>query len=185
MHALKAGGFHTLTIRQYSAYVHGDLRGLPERPILITFDDGRQDAYLAANGILRSYGFHATQFAVPGWVVHNPGFSVSWAELEQMHRGTTWDVESHFGYGPEKVPVSSTGATGARFAYLQYLPAAPSRPGHPATPVTWRPSPSSRRPSPATNCTASSSSVIIYPASGRSPRPSPAPITVRTARTTR
>ncbi len=134
MRALKLGGFHTLTIRQYAAYVHGDLRGLPERPILITFDDGRQDAYLAASGILRSYGFHATEFAVPGWVVHNPGFSVSWAELEQMHRGTTWDAESHFGYGPEKVPVSNTGATEARFAYLRYLPAVPGRhrghPGH-------------------------------------------------------
>jgi hypothetical protein len=131
MRALKLGGFHTLTIQQYAAYVHGDLRSLPERPILLTFDDGRQDAYLAANGILRSYGFHATELAVPGWVVHNPGFSVSWAELEQMHRGTTWDVESHFGYGPEKVTVSKTGMTGARFAYLQYLPAVPGRPGHP------------------------------------------------------
>ncbi len=131
MRALKLGGFHTLTIQQYAAYVHGDLRGLPERPILLTFDDGRQDAYLAANGILHSYGFHATELAVPGWVVHNPGFSVSWAELEQMHRGTTWDVESHFGYGPEKVTVSKTGTTGARFAYLQYLPAVSGRPGHP------------------------------------------------------
>jgi len=131
MRALKLGGFHTLTIQQYAAYVHGDLRSLPERPILLTFDDGRQDAYVAANGILHSYGFHATELAVPGWVVHNPGFSVSWAELEQMHRGTTWDVESHFGYGPEKVTVSKTGMTGARFAYLQYLPAVPSRPGHP------------------------------------------------------
>jgi len=129
MRALKLGGFHTLTMQQYAAYVHGDLRGLPERPIMITFDDGRQDAYLAANGILHSYGFHATELAVPGWVVHNPGFSVSWAELEQMHRGTTWDAEPHFGYGPEKVTVSNTGATGARFAYLQYLPAVPGRPG--------------------------------------------------------
>jgi hypothetical protein len=134
MRALKLGGFHTLTIGQYAAYVHGNLRNLPERPILITFDDGRRDAYLAANGILRSYGFHATELAVPGWVVHNPGFSVSWAELEQMRRGTTWDVESHFGYGPEKVAVSNAGATGARFAYLQYLPAVPSRPGHSGRP---------------------------------------------------
>jgi hypothetical protein len=131
MRALKLGGFHTLTIGQYAAYVHGKLRNLPERPILITFDDGRKDAYQAANGILRGYGFHATELAVPGWVVRNPGFSLSWAQLEQMHRGTTWDVEPHFGYGPEKVTISSTGRTGARFAYLQYLPAAPGRAGHP------------------------------------------------------
>jgi len=44
--------------------------------------------------------------------------------------GTTWDVESHFGFGPEKVQVSKTGTTGARFAYLQYLPGAPGHPGH-------------------------------------------------------
>jgi Polysaccharide deacetylase len=134
MRALKLGGFHTLTIEQYAAYVHGDLRGLPERPVLLTFDDGRQDAYQAANPILTADGFHATELAVPGWVVHNPGFSVSWAELAQMYRGSTWDIESHFGFGPEKIQVSNTGATGARFAYLQYIPAVPGRPGHPGSP---------------------------------------------------
>jgi hypothetical protein len=134
MLALKLGGFHTLTLGQYAAYSRGNLRALPERPILITFDDGRQDAYLAATGILRKYGFHATELAVPGWVTGHPGFSVSWAELAQMYHGSTWDVASHFGYGPEKVGISKTGATGARFAYLQYLPAAPGTKGHPGHP---------------------------------------------------
>ena len=184
MRALKAGGFHTLTIQQYAAYVHGDRRGLPERPIMITFDDGRQDAYLAANGILRGYGFHATELAVPGWVVHNPGLSVSWAELEQMHRGNTWDVEPHFGYGPEKVTVSNTGMTGRGSPTCSTSRRCPAGLATLAIPVSCRPSPSSRRRSPATNCMASSSSVIICPASSRSPPPSPAPTTARTARTT-
>jgi hypothetical protein len=134
MRALQLGGFHPLTISQYAAYVRGDAAGLPVRPILLTFDDGRQDAYLAANGILRSYGFHATDLAVPGWVTGHPGFSVSWAEIAQMSHGTTWNVESHFGYGPEKVRISRTGATGARLGYLQYLPAVPARRGHPGHP---------------------------------------------------
>jgi peptidoglycan/xylan/chitin deacetylase (PgdA/CDA1 family) len=135
MRALKLGGFHPLTLRQYAAYVHGARRDLPERPIMLTFDDGRQDAYQAADGILRRYGFHATELAVPGWILAHPEFSVSWAELAQMYHGTTWDVASHFGYGPEKVVVSKTGATGARFGYLAYLPAVPSRTGHPGQPA--------------------------------------------------
>lgn len=134
MRALKLGGFHTLTIAQYAAYVRGHAAGLPARPILLTFDDGRQDAYLAANGILRSYGFHATDLAVPGWVTGHPGFSLSWDEIARMSHGTTWNVEPHFGYGPEKVQISKTGATGARLGYLQYLPAVPGRPGHPRHP---------------------------------------------------
>lgn len=134
MRALKLGGFHPLTLRQYAAYAHGTLRALPERPIMITFDDGRQDAYSAADGILRKYGFHATELAVPGWITSHPQFSVSWAELARMYHGTTWDVASHFGYGPEKVLISKSGATGARFAYLAYRPAVPGRPGHPGQP---------------------------------------------------
>jgi hypothetical protein len=110
---------------------------------------------------------------------------VSWAELAQMYQGTTWDVASHFGYGPEKVQISKTGTTGARFADLGYVPTVPARKGHPATPATWKRSPSSGSSSPATNCGASSSSVTTCPGSSRSPPPSPAPTTGRTARTTR
>jgi hypothetical protein len=32
MRALKLGGFHTLTLRQYAAYAHGNLRPCPSGP---------------------------------------------------------------------------------------------------------------------------------------------------------
>jgi hypothetical protein len=122
MLALKVAGFHTLTIQQYAHFVKHGYRGLPSRPILLTFDDGRLDAYRAANRLLRAYGFHATELVVPSWVSANPHFSLNWPELTQMARTSTWDVQLHFGYGREEIRRNSSGKTGAAFAYKQYLP---------------------------------------------------------------
>lgn len=130
MEALKVAGFHTLTIEQYAAYVHGHSKGLPSRPILITFDDGRLDAYRAADAILRHEGFHATELAVPGWVRTNPGFSLSWSQLERMNAGGTWQVQEHFGYGHEAVRIDALGKRGAAFGYREYLPGRGGRSGH-------------------------------------------------------
>ncbi len=130
MRALKVAGFHTLTIQQYVHFVAHGYRGLPSRPILLTFDDGRLDAYRAANDVLQSYGFHATELVVPSWVTRHPHFSLSWSELQQMSRGTTWDIQLHFGYGREEIRYNQAGDTGAAFAYLQYHAGHDGGPGY-------------------------------------------------------
>jgi hypothetical protein len=130
MAALAAGGFHTLTMEQYLRFVRGHSKGLPSRPILLTFDDGRQDAYLAADPILRSYHFHAVEFVVPGWVITHPGFSLSWAQIRAMTASGTWDVEEHFGYGHEYVPVNAAGRHGAVFGDLAFQPGRGGVAGH-------------------------------------------------------
>jgi hypothetical protein len=133
MLALKVAGFHTLTIQQYAHYVKHGYRGLPSRPILLTFDDGRLDAYRAANALLQAYGFHATELVVPAWVSGNPHFSLSWSELAEMARGTTWSVQLHFGYGREEIRWNKARGIGAAFAYKQYFPGRDGQPGHEET----------------------------------------------------
>jgi hypothetical protein len=123
MRALSAGGFHPVTMKQYVAYVHGHTAGLPSRPILLTFDDGRRDAYDAATPILAHYGFHATEFDIPGWIRTYPGFALPKADLVSMEDSPTWNVQLHFGYGKHTVQISKSGAMGSTFGYLRYLPA--------------------------------------------------------------
>jgi hypothetical protein len=133
MRALKVAGFHTLTIEQYAHFVKHGYRGLPSRPILLTFDDGREDAYRAANDLLQAYGFHVTELVVPAWVTEHPHFSLSWSQLQQMAHTSTWDVQLHFGYGREEVRWNQAGDTGAAFAYQQYFPGQNGEPGHEET----------------------------------------------------
>lgn len=125
MLALKVGGFHPVSLRTfarwYQAWRDGKTVPLPAKPILITFDDGRADAYIAANAILDRYHFHAVDLVVPGWVTSHPGFSLHWATLQKMEAGGTWTIQEHFGYGAEGVPVNAKGTLSGRFGDLRYI----------------------------------------------------------------
>ena len=65
MAALKAYGFQTITLTDFLNYRAGKV-SLPERPIIITFDDGYQDFYTHAVPILKSMGLTATVFLITG-----------------------------------------------------------------------------------------------------------------------
>lgn len=133
MAALKTGGFHSLTMAQYVAFTRGQISSLPSRPILITFDDGRLDAYRTATPILREYGMHAIAFIVPGWVSAHPSFALNWPELQQMRSSGTWDIQLHFGYGPQNVPYDQYGNSAAVFSHREYFPAEGGRPARQET----------------------------------------------------
>jgi hypothetical protein len=136
MRAFHVAGFHTLTLRQYVRWYEawrqgkGSTVALPPKPILITFDDGRIDAYRAASLILRHYHFHATDLVVPGWVAPHPGFELQWSTMRKMERGGVFTIQEHFGYGTEGVPINREGTVAGRFGALEYFPAADGRPAH-------------------------------------------------------
>jgi len=64
MAALKAWHWHTITSAALAKAVKAGTT-LPARTIVITFDDGRPDAYTYAFPILKKYGFVATFFIIP------------------------------------------------------------------------------------------------------------------------
>ena len=53
---LSESGFHAISIAQYARFAGGDVAGLPDRPILITFDDGRVDSFQGADSSSRGQG---------------------------------------------------------------------------------------------------------------------------------
>ena len=130
MTALKVGGFHPISMAQYVAFTRGDYQGLPTRPILLTFDDGRLDAYRSAMSVLKGLGFHAVDIVVPGWVTSNHRFSQDYQEMQQLQATGLWDIEAHFGYGHEWVPVNKAGKLGGAFGDLEYIPGVKGKPGH-------------------------------------------------------
>jgi len=57
-----------ITVAQLAGSMQGDQALLPERPVVITFDDGFQDFYESALPALRKYSFPATLYIVTGLV---------------------------------------------------------------------------------------------------------------------
>jgi peptidoglycan/xylan/chitin deacetylase (PgdA/CDA1 family) len=72
MNWLERNGYHPITTNDLYSYLSG-ARGLPSRPVILTFDDGYADFYKTALPILRSHDFTAVAYVVSGFV-GRPGY---------------------------------------------------------------------------------------------------------------
>jgi peptidoglycan/xylan/chitin deacetylase (PgdA/CDA1 family) len=120
MALLRRTGFRSLSIAQYVRFLRGDRSGLPRRPVLITFDDGRLDSYRGADRVLRRYGFRATMFVIPGAIAPDNPFYLSWKELAGMERSGRWDLQEHAGKGHYLVNYDRAGHTGPFYAFRRW-----------------------------------------------------------------
>ena len=85
-------GYHTITPDELYNYLEGT-GTLPDRPVLITFDDGYVDNYTHAYPILKKYNLKATIFVVTGFLSKRKGY-LTWDQLREMEKnGIT--IESH------------------------------------------------------------------------------------------
>ncbi|NOU74099.1 polysaccharide deacetylase family protein [Paenibacillus sp. LMG 31458] len=64
----------------------------PERPVLLTFDDGYANNAEVAMPILQRHGFPATLFLSPGFI-GQPGY-LSWPQVKELS-AAGWDIAPH------------------------------------------------------------------------------------------
>ncbi len=64
--ALSKAGYRSLTMRQFADYMNG--QPVPDKSVLITFDDGYLNNYTYAYPLLKKYGMTGVIFVVTGWV---------------------------------------------------------------------------------------------------------------------
>ena len=89
MKFLKDNGYHPLTMDQLYDYVVNGA-AVPEKPVVLTFDDGYADTYSIVYPLMKEYGFAATVFVNPGDV----GTRLTWEQLKEMwyKDGTGYEV---------------------------------------------------------------------------------------------
>jgi peptidoglycan/xylan/chitin deacetylase (PgdA/CDA1 family) len=78
---LAANGYHPIDLDDLRGYLLGG-SGLPDRPVVLTFDDGYRDLYTAAYPVLLAHHFKAVAYIVSGFV--NSPVSVTADQLLQM-----------------------------------------------------------------------------------------------------
>src|SRR5699024_8650035 len=82
---LYENGYNTVSLDQLVGFVENGTP-LPERPVMITFDDGYESNYTIAFELLRKYGFCASIFVVASEVGETPGSlrHFDWNEAREM-----------------------------------------------------------------------------------------------------
>lgn len=93
MKYLKDKGFHPVSMTAMDAFVMTGKR-LPPKPVLITFDDDRQDQIAYAVPVLRKYGFTATFFVIGNWVTSHDATCMHLSQLKTLV-ADGFDVQSH------------------------------------------------------------------------------------------
>ena len=84
-------GYHPMTLERMAADLkHG--RPLPDKPIVLTFDDGWKDQYEGAFPILKKYRFVATFFIITDAVGHSA--YMDWEQIKEL-AVAGMDVQSH------------------------------------------------------------------------------------------
>lgn len=91
MQYLVDSGYASITPEELADGLAGEI-ALPEKPVLITFDDGYIDNYTNAFPILKAQGLRATIFVIPD-SIGKPNY-MTWDNLKEMEQnGIT--VQSH------------------------------------------------------------------------------------------
>jgi hypothetical protein len=99
---LSENGYSTVTSDEAWGYVTGS-GTIPERSILLTFDDGRRDVRTVAWPLLKRYGFRATVFLAPGLLTDDQNDFIHWNEAGILHdEGIDFQAHSRFHH---RVPV--------------------------------------------------------------------------------
>ncbi|OAA86637.1 Poly-beta-1,6-N-acetyl-D-glucosamine N-deacetylase precursor [Clostridium ljungdahlii] len=92
MKYLKDNGYTTLTLNEFYNFLVYN-KPVPNKSVVITFDDGYKDNYENAFPILKEFGFKATVFMITSSINNEKDFLTS-SELKQMD-SYGMDIESH------------------------------------------------------------------------------------------
>lgn len=84
MEYLYQKGYHTITPDQLMVYLKSG-KPLPEKPIMLTFDDGYLDNYTNAYPIMKKYNFTATIFIVTNFIGKDDRF-MTWDQIKEMQK---------------------------------------------------------------------------------------------------
>jgi len=88
---LQEQGYTAISLEQLFDFYDGNVT-LPDKPIIITFDDGYEDNFLAALPIMEKYNMRSTIFIATG-LVGTPEY-LSWQQIAEMQAGHT-EIGSH------------------------------------------------------------------------------------------
>ncbi|MEI0738545.1 polysaccharide deacetylase family protein [Paenibacillus sp. JTLBN-2024] len=86
--AMKANGFHWITMEQYADFIR-KRRPVPDNAVLLTFDDGYETFYKHVFPILQEYRAPATNFLIVATIgnAKHPGLpKLNWQQVQEMHR---------------------------------------------------------------------------------------------------
>lgn len=91
---LKDNGYTVIPLKQLVSYLQGNNVTLPEKPVVITADDGWKSDYTYMYPIARKYNVPITLFIYPQTISKGKN-ALTWDQLKELMQTGLFDVQSH------------------------------------------------------------------------------------------
>lgn len=119
--ALKEHGYVGINTSQFLDFIN-QKKGLPAKPVMITFDDGRKDSVLGSHPSLKDANYQAVMFVVTIDQEKNTPFFLSWDKLNMMQDSGYWDIQAHGYHFHDMITINPSGAQGYFASNKEWLP---------------------------------------------------------------
>lgn len=120
---LRAKGYTVISLQQYLQARNGGA-ALPDKPVMITFDDGYVSFYKEIYPLLKQYNYPAVLAVVTAWQQSGSprgvGELVTWDQMKEMQSSGLVTIASHSHDLHTMVPANAFGDSGQAACTLQY-----------------------------------------------------------------
>lgn len=116
MFALKRAGWHTITLEEFQGFMAGE-RALPEKSVLITFDDGAKESFYPVDPLFRELGYTGVAYVIASAMyTEESTYYLGPVEIRRMLDSGRWDIGSHSYDGHRPYVADAEGHEGIFFA---------------------------------------------------------------------
>lgn len=119
---LKSNGYTPISLDQYIRACKNGSQ-LPQKPVLLTFDDGYLSFYKEVYPLLKQYNYPAVLAVVTSWMDYQPpdvGQVVNWQQMREMEASGLVTIASHSHQSHSSTVLNPQGDTGKMLETLQY-----------------------------------------------------------------
>lgn len=124
---LRKGGFTVISFDDYLQYARGK-KSLPEKSVLLTFDDGYQSFVREALPLLREFRYPAVLAVVGSWPIkapEGPDKILDWNQLREIEASGSVEIVSHSYDLHRYVPITAFGDRGPVATNREYTDGRP------------------------------------------------------------
>lgn len=121
MFKLKEAGYKTVNLDQLYSFLKGETE-LPDKSIVVTFDDGIKETYYTTTPILKALDYNAVMFIIAGQSLNKESnYYMDRDEVIEMGKSPVWEIGSHSYLGHGRIKIDSSDNIGAFYSNKQWI----------------------------------------------------------------